>query len=117
MTPQQPTKHAAKTISHCFSILLTNLRFHFFLLPFALSLLALVSFGTKTAQAQTIPTAEQIQTLPPIYPQIRFGLFGAGNLNWHVASFRTLPEAGQILTDQIGGIGYSNPLIARNDTL
>jgi outer membrane protein OmpA-like peptidoglycan-associated protein len=92
MTPQQPTKHAAKTISHCFSILLTNLRFHFFLLPFALSLLALVSFGTKTAQAQTIPTAEQSQTLPPIYPQIRFGLFGAANLNWHAASFSALPN-------------------------
>lgn len=35
--------------------------------------------------------APQTQSLPPVYPQIRFGLFGAANQNWHNANFIELP--------------------------
>ena len=64
--------------------------------------------------------SQQNQPLPPLYPQFRFGLFGAGNLNWNAANFNALPEAGQNATDIIGGYtgaGLSSSYTGRNDTI
>ncbi len=60
--------------------------------------------------------AQQIQPLPPAYPQIRFGLFGAANMNWHVANFTDLGIPKFVTTDTVW---FTNPptIVKRPDTL
>jgi outer membrane protein OmpA-like peptidoglycan-associated protein len=53
----------------------------------ALPLATLLCICAFSASAQS----QQNLTLPPLYPQFRFGLFGAANLNWHAANFVALP--------------------------
>ncbi|MBD1209501.1 MAG: OmpA family protein [Ignavibacteria bacterium] len=62
--------------------------------------------------------APQTQPLPPAYPQIRFGLFGAANLNWHNANFVALPETGPSIYYNVG-YDYTrtkDSIITRQDT-
>lgn len=60
--------------------------------------------------------APQTQPLPPAYPQIRFGLFGAANLNWHNANFTDL---GIPKFETRDTVWFTNPptIVTRPDTL
>jgi len=60
--------------------------------------------------------AQQLQALPPAYPQIRFGLFGAANQNWHIANFTDL---GIPKFETRDTVWFTNPptIVTRPDTL
>ncbi len=86
----------------------------FRIFPIALTLTIAACFFSLPLFAQS----QQIQTLPPAYPQFRFGLFGAANQNWHVANFVALPETGPAIFYGLGfGSNKQDSIIKRDDTI
>lgn len=87
---------------------------HFRIFSIALALTIAACFFVLPLSAQP----QQIQTLPPAYPQFRFGLFGAANQNWHVANFVALPETGPSIYRGVGFdyTGTKDSIITRQDT-